>query len=53
MLEPYHGRVYDPAMGSGGFFVQTERFIRAHQGDSGAISIYGQEKTAPPGNWRR
>ena len=44
MLEPYHGRVYDPAMGSGGFFVQTERFIRAHQGDSGAISIYGQEK---------
>ena len=44
MLEPYQGRVYDPAMGSGGFFVQTARFIRAHQGDSGAISIYGQEK---------
>ena len=54
MLEPYHGRVYDPAMGSGGFFVQTERFIRAHQGNpADAISIYGQEKTAPPGNWRR
>ncbi|MFC2504425.1 MAG: N-6 DNA methylase, partial [Cardiobacterium sp.] len=45
MLEPYHGRVYDPAMGSGGFFVQTERFIRAHQGNpADAISIYGQEK---------
>ncbi|MBD4917897.1 N-6 DNA methylase, partial [Xanthomonas citri pv. citri] len=28
MLEPYEGRIYDPAMGSGGFFVQTERFIR-------------------------
>ena len=33
MLEPYSGRVYDPAMGSGGFFVQTERFITAHQGN--------------------
>ena len=44
LLEPYQGRVYDPAMGSGGFFIQTERFIRAHQGNTGNISIYGQEK---------
>ena len=41
LLEPYQGRVYDPAMGSGGFFIQTERFIRAHQGNAGNISIYG------------
>lgn len=43
MLEPYKGRVYDPAMGSGGFFVQSEQFIREHQGRIGEISIYGQE----------
>ena len=39
MLEPYSGRVYDPAMGSGGFFVQTERFITAHQGNINNVSI--------------
>lgn len=43
MLEPFKGRVYDPAMGSGGFFVQSENFIRQHQGKLGEISIYGQE----------
>lgn len=43
MLEPFKGRVYDPAMGSGGFFVQSERFISQHQGKIGEISIYGQE----------
>lgn len=43
MLEPFKGRVYDPAMGSGGFFVQSEHFISAHQGKIGEISIYGQE----------
>ncbi|MFU8838434.1 MAG: type I restriction-modification system subunit M [Thiohalomonadaceae bacterium] len=43
MLEPYQGRVYDPAMGSGGFFVQSEEFITQHQGRIGDISIYGQE----------
>ncbi len=43
MLEPYKGRVYDPAMGSGGFFVQSEEFITQHQGRIGDISIYGQE----------
>jgi type I restriction enzyme M protein len=43
MLEPYKGRVYDPAMGSGGFFVQSEHFITAHQGKIGDVSIYGQE----------
>ncbi len=43
MLEPYQGRVYDPAMGSGGFFVQTDRFIQEHQGKRNAVSIFGQE----------
>ncbi len=43
MLEPYQGRIYDPAMGSGGFFVSTDKFIQAHQGNRNAISIYGQE----------
>lgn len=43
MLEPYQGRIYDPAMGSGGFFAQTERFIREHQGNIHNISIFGQE----------
>lgn len=43
MMEPFKGRVYDPAMGSGGFFVQSEHFIHAHQGKIGDVSIYGQE----------
>lgn len=43
MLEPFKGRVYDPAMGSGGFFVQSENFITAHKGTMGNVSIYGQE----------
>jgi type I restriction enzyme M protein len=43
MLAPYKGRVYDPCCGSGGMFVQSERFIEAHSGRVGDISIYGQE----------
>jgi type I restriction enzyme M protein len=43
MLQPFAGRVYDPAMGSGGFFVQSERFIKEHGGRLGNVSIYGQE----------
>lgn len=43
MLAPYKGRVYDPCCGSGGMFVQSEKFIAAHQGRIGDISIYGQE----------
>ena len=50
MLEPYSGKVYDPAMGSGGFFVQSEAFIEAHGGRLGAISVYGQESN--PTTWR-
>jgi len=43
MLAPYGGRVYDPCCGSGGMFVQSEKFIEAHSGKIGDISIYGQE----------
>lgn len=43
MLQPYKGRVYDPCCGSGGMFVQSERFVEAHGGRIGDIAIYGQE----------
>ena len=43
MLEPYHGRVYDGCCGSGGMFVQSERFVEEHQGNVKNLSIYGQE----------
>ncbi len=43
MLAPYKGRVYDPCCGSGGMFVQSEKFVEAHGGKIGDISIYGQE----------
>ncbi|HWR84171.1 MAG TPA: class I SAM-dependent DNA methyltransferase, partial [Candidatus Deferrimicrobium sp.] len=43
MLAPYKGRVYDPCCGSGGMFVQSERFVESHGGRVGDISIYGQE----------
>lgn len=43
MLQPFEGRVYDPAMGSGGFFVQSEKFIKQHAGKIDNISVYGQE----------
>jgi type I restriction enzyme M protein len=45
MLEPFHGRVYDPACGSGGMFVQSAEFVRAHGGKRNDISVYGQEFT--------
>ncbi|MEU2199540.1 class I SAM-dependent DNA methyltransferase [Isoptericola sp. NPDC019482] len=43
VLEPYSGRVYDPACGSGGMFVQAEKFLERHGADPQAISVYGQE----------
>lgn len=50
MLEPYKGRVYDPCCGSGGMFVQSEKFIAQHGGRVGDISVYGQESN--PTTWR-
>ncbi|MBK0420701.1 SAM-dependent DNA methyltransferase [Leucobacter sp. CSA2] len=45
MLEPYKGRVYDPAAGSGGMFAQSAKFVKAHGGKPTDISVYGQEFT--------
>ena len=50
MLEPYKGRIFDPCCGSGGMFVQSEKFIEAHGGRVGDISIYGQESNQT--TWR-
>jgi type I restriction enzyme M protein len=50
MLKPYKGRVYDPCCGSGGMFVQSEKFVLAHGGRLGDISIYGQESN--PTTWK-
>jgi type I restriction enzyme M protein len=46
MIEPYKGKIYDPACGSGGMFVQSMKFIDAHNGNKKDISVYGQEYTA-------
>lgn len=43
MIEPYKGRVYDPASGSGGMFVMSEKFVTEHQGNIKDITVYGQE----------
>lgn len=43
MIEPYRGRIYDPACGSGGMFIQSEKFVEEHQGSLNDLSIYGQE----------
>lgn len=45
MIEPYRGKIYDPACGSGGMFVQSLKFIEKHQGNKRGVSIYGQELT--------
>ena len=50
VLGPHEGKVYDPCCGSGGMFVQSEKFIEAHGGKLGDVSIYGQE--ANPTTWR-
>jgi type I restriction enzyme M protein len=50
ILKPYRGRIYDPACGSGGMFVQSAKFIQNHQKDLHNISIYGQE--ANPNTWK-
>lgn len=50
LIEPYKGSVYDPCCGSGGMFVQSEKFVLAHGGKSDDLSIYGQELN--PTTWR-
>jgi len=50
MIEPFKGRVYDPCCGSGGMFVQSEKFIEAHGGKVNDIAVYGQESNST--TWR-
>ena len=50
VLEPYSGRVYDPACGSGGMFVQSAKFIEKHKGNINKISVYGQDSN--PTTWK-
>jgi type I restriction enzyme M protein len=50
ILAPYKGRVFDPCCGSGGMFVQSEKFVEAHGGRIGDLSIYGQESN--PNTWK-
>src|SRR3984893_13994765 len=46
IIEPFHGRIFDPACGSGGMFVQSAAFVENHRKAATALSIYGQEKVA-------
>lgn len=46
LIEPYNGTIYDPCCGTGGMFVQSQKFVEAHKGNSKTISIYGQESIA-------
>ena len=50
MIEPYKGRVFDPCCGSGGMFIQSEKFVEAHQGRLDDINVYGQESNQT--TWR-
>jgi len=50
MLAPYKGRVFDPCCGSGGMFVQSKKFVKAHEGRRDDISVYGQESN--PTTWK-
>lgn len=50
VIQPYHGRVYDPCCGSGGMFVQSAEFVKHHQGNIDDIAIYGQESN--PTTWK-
>ena len=50
VLQPYHGRVYDPCCGSGGMFVQSAKFIESHSGNINDISVYGQDSN--PTTWK-
>ena len=50
MLKPQRRRHYDPACGSGGFFVQSEQFVEEHSGRIGDLAVYGQESN--PTTWR-
>lgn len=50
VIQPFHGRVYDPCCGSGGMFVQSAEFVKNHAGNIGDLSIFGQESN--PTTWK-
>lgn len=50
IIQPYHGRVYDPCCGSGGMFVQSAKFVEHHSGSISDISVFGQESN--PTTWK-
>lgn len=50
MIEPFKGRIYDPCCGSGGMFVQSDKFVEEHQGKIGDLSVYGEESN--PTTWK-
>lgn len=50
MIEPYKGRIYDPCCGSGGMFVQSDKFVQEHQGKINDLSLYGEESN--PITWK-
>lgn len=50
MIEPFKGRIYDPCCGSGGMFVQSDKFVEEHQGQIGDLSVYGEESN--PTTWK-
>ena len=50
IIQPFHGRVYDPCCGSGGMFVQSADFVRRHQGNINDLSVFGQESN--PTTWK-
>ena len=45
LIEPYKGKIYDPCCGSGGMFVQSMKFVQAHNGNTREIAVFGQEAT--------
>jgi len=53
VLEPYSGRVYDPCCGSGGMFVQAEKFVLSHRGNSRTSRCTARSRTSALGDWRR
>ena len=50
LIEPYKGKIYDPCCGTGGMFIQSQKFVESHQGNVNEISIYGQESN--PDTWK-
>ena len=54
LIEPYDGKIYDPCCGSGGMFVQSMKFVKAHHGNMKNVSVYGMARRTPtpPSSWR-